>query len=43
MKGLLIKDWKTLLKQMKVMLAITALLACVLVLICRRSRCFMPP
>ncbi len=29
MKGLLIKDWKTLLKQMKVMLAITALLACV--------------
>ena len=29
MKGLLIKDRKTLLKQMKVMLAITALLACV--------------
>lgn len=29
MKGLLIKDWKTLVKQTKVMLAITALLACV--------------
>ena len=29
MKGLLLKDWKTLLKQMKVMLAITTLLACV--------------
>ena len=29
MKGLLIKDWKTLAKQMTVMLAITALLACV--------------
>ena len=29
MKGLLLKDWKTLLKQMKVMLAIMALFACV--------------
>ena len=29
MKGLLIKDWKTLLKQTKVMLAIMALFACV--------------
>lgn len=29
MKGLLIKDWKILVKQTKVMLAITALLACV--------------
>lgn len=29
MKGLLIKDWKTLVKQTKVMLAITSLLACV--------------
>lgn len=29
MKGLLIKDWKTLAKQMTVMLAITSLLACV--------------
>ena len=29
MKGLLIKDWKTLVKQTKVMLAIIALLACV--------------
>lgn len=29
MKGLLLKDWKTLLKQMKVMLAITTLLSCV--------------
>ena len=29
MKGLLLKDWKTLLKQMKVMLAITAMLACI--------------
>ena len=29
MKGLLIKDWKTLLKQMKVMLAIVVVFACI--------------
>ncbi len=29
MKGLLIKDWKTLLKQMRVMLAIVVVLACI--------------
>ena len=29
MKGLLIKDWKTLLKQMKVMLVIVVVLACI--------------
>ena len=29
MRGLLIKDWKTLLKQMKVMLVIVVVFACI--------------